>query len=315
MNSRRLAQQWPFSRHKSFEKELRNSAAKWFKDKGYSTRQRMPYCLKNWSDWKKNIILDEVATYIVNFKDNCTQDAKPFPLHKYVHHGLRSQAMTFNLIGPLITRNDFDPLLDLLHEKNVKAIDSIASASFEYEDRSVFNEDSGQPTSIDVVLKNRDQKPFVFIEAKLAEKEFGGCSVFANGDCSGRSPLSGKNTCYLQYIGRKYWDLVEKHGLSNLLSKEQQCIFVSHYQFFREFLFSLEKGGIFILLTDERSPVFHYQANGEKRGLLPFLTEFVPDHLKECVVPVSVQQLTVIIKKTGRHNDWIDQFETKYGLT
>ena len=314
MNSRRLAQQWPFPRYKKFEKVLQSAATKWFKDKGQPTRPRTPYCLNSWSEWKKNIILDEVATYIENFKTECVRDAKPFPLHKFVHHGLSSQAMTFNLIGPFITRGDLDPLLELLHQENVDVAESVVSASFEYEDRTVFNEDAGQPTSIDVVLKNGNQEPAVFIEVKLAEKEFGGCSVFHNGDCNGSNPLSGKNTCYLKHIGRKYWDLVEKHGLSKRLCNEQQCIFVAHYQFFREFLFSLEKGGTFILLSDERSPVFHCSINGEKRGLMAFLMEFVPDELKNRVASISVQQLTNAIKESNKHSDWIHQFECKYGM-
>jgi hypothetical protein len=139
--------------------------------------------------------------------------------------------------------------------------------------------------------------------------------VFANGDCNGRNPLSGKNTCYLNHIGRKYWDLVEKHGLSKLLRNERQCIFVAHYQFFREFLFSLEKGGTFILLSDERSPVFHCSVNGESRGLMPFLIDFVPEELKNRVASLSVQQVTNAIRESNRHGDWIDQFERKYGLS
>jgi hypothetical protein len=102
--------------------------------------------------------------------------------------------------------------------------------------------------------------------------------------------------------------------LAKLLRNEQQCIFVAHYQFFREILFSLEKGGAFVLLSDERSPVFHCSVNGEKRGLMPFLMEFVPDGLKNRVASISVQQLTNTIKESNRHSDWIDQFERKYGL-
>lgn len=58
--------------------------------------------------------------------------------------------MVFNLIGPLITRNDLHPLLDILKIKGIK--NYIKKAQFEYEDRNVFNEDTGQPTSIDLVL-------------------------------------------------------------------------------------------------------------------------------------------------------------------
>lgn len=314
MNSWQLAQQWPFPRHNVFEKELRAAAADWFKARGYATRSRMPYCLKAWSEWTDNIILDEVAAYIENCRTACKLNGEPFPLHKYVHHGLSSQAMAFNLIGPLITRDDMGPLLTLLKQQNIHVPGDVVSACFEYEEREVFNEDRGQPTSIDVVLKNREQVPVVFIEVKLAEKGFGGCSVFANGDCNGRSPLSGNNTCYLQFIDRWYWHLMEKYGFSQMLEDERQCIFVAHYQFFREVLFSLEKGGIFILLSDERSPVFHCSADGAGRGLMPFLLEFVPNDLKDRIASVSIQRFLTILKQSEKHRDWVDPFERKYGL-
>ena len=203
MNSRQLAQKWPFPRHRLFEKELRKAASNYFKSKGYSTHPRMSYCLNKWDEWKNNIILEEVASYIEKFKEGCEKDNKPFPLHKYVHHGLSSQAMAFNLIGPLITRCDFEPFIRLLQKKNIELVKNINSAEFEYENRTVFNEDTGQPTSIDIVLKNEDDKPIVFIESKLVEKEFGGCSVFAGGDCNGQNPLQNKEQCYLHFIGRK----------------------------------------------------------------------------------------------------------------
>jgi hypothetical protein len=314
MNSRQLAQKWTFPRHKLFEKELRIAASNWFKNRGYSTHSRMSYCLNNWDDWKKNIILDEVAAYIEKHKEGCERDRKPFPLHKYVHHGLSSQAMEFNLIGPLITRNDFEPLLQLLTQKNVDVSGHVISASFEYEDRNVFNEDSGQPTSIDIVLKNEKGNPIVFVESKLVEKEFGGCSIFSGGDCSGQNPLSDKGRCYLHFIGRKYWDLIEKYGFSETLKAEQQCIFVAHYQYFREVLFSLEKDGTFVLLSDQRSPVFHCTANGTNKGLMPFLLQFVPDEYKDRIASVSIQELVNSIKKSGKHQDWVKDFESKYGL-
>ena len=242
MNSRRLAQQWQFPRYKVFERHVRTAASNWFKEKGYTVHSKMPYCLSSLNDWKKNIILEEVADYVEKFKDNCERLGKPFPLHKYVHHGLSSQAMAFNLIGPLITRNDLDPLLRILNHGNVFSVQA-TSASFEYEDRTVFNEDTGQPTSIDVVLNDGGYQPAVFIESKFVEKEFGGCSVFAGGDCSGRNPLTDKNQCFLHFIDRKYWELMEKNGFDVVLRDEKQCIFVAHYQFFREVLFSIEKGG------------------------------------------------------------------------
>ena len=315
MNSRQLAQKWPFPRHKPFEKKLRIAASNWFRNKNFNTHPRMPYCLSEWDEWKKNIILDEVSMYIETYKNNCEKNSNPFPLHKYIHHGLSSQAMAFNLIGPLITRNDLSPLLVALQKKNIQISSQIKTASFEYEDRTVFNEDSGQPTSIDIVLKNENEEPVVFIESKLVEKEFGGCSVFSAGDCSGKNPIQEKKQCYLHFIGRKYWELVEKYEISTAIRNEQQCIFVAHYQYFREVLLSLAKGGIFVLLSDARSPVFHCEINGENKGLMPFLLEFVPNKYKNRIASISIQELVETIKNSKHHQDWISDFEIKYGIS
>ena len=145
MNSRQLAQKWSFPKHKIFEKELRKAASNWFKTKDYETHPRISYCPENWSDWKSNIILDEVSCYIEKVKDDREREGKPFPLHKYIHHGLSSQVMAFNLICPLITRNDYESLISVLQSKNFRSANDIHAALFEYEDRDVFNEGSGQP--------------------------------------------------------------------------------------------------------------------------------------------------------------------------
>ena len=314
MNSRQLAKRWPFPRHKLFEKELRNAATRWFQDRGYPTHSRMSYCLRHWNDWKNNIILLEVSEYIEKTKNECEQKGKPFPLHKYLHHGLSSQAMAFNLIGPLITRNDYEPLIQVIQENGIENGKHIDSAVFEYEDRSVFNEDSGQPTSIDIVLTDSKRTPVFFIESKLVEKEFGGCSVFSEGDCNGENPISNKKQCFLHFIGRKYWELMDKYGFSEILREEKQCVFVAYYQFFREVLFALEKGGVFILLSDERSPVFYCEANGIEKGLMAFLLKFVPSHHANRIASISIQKLVQKIKESKKHNDWIEEFESKYGL-
>ncbi len=282
---------------------MRQAASHWFSVKGFQTDPEKPYCLKDKKEWKKNIILDEVAAYI-----------EQVHLHKYVHHGLSSQAMAFNLMGPLITRNDYAPLAQLLQQKGVDNLRPITSASFEYEDRLVFNEDSAQPTSIDIVLKDNKATPVVFVESKLAEKEFGGCSIFSDGDCNGENPLPNKQQCYLHFIGRRYWDLMEKYGFTSHLQHERQCIFVAHYQFFREILFALEKGGIFVLLSDARSPVFHCEGASVDKGLVPFLLTFVPKQWSHRIIGLSIQELVAEIKKVEKHQDWIGEFERKYGL-
>jgi hypothetical protein len=314
MNSKQLAKEWAYPRHNEFVKELRNSASLWFANKGFLVHSKMPYCLDKWDNWDRNIILPEIYDYIEDFKNKSEIKSKPFPLHKYIHHGLSSQAMVFNLLGSLITRNDLSPLIDLLKNKGISNLELINHAEFEYEDRSVFNEDTGQPTSIDLVLFENEKKPKIFIESKLVETEFGGCSVFKKGDCAGQNPINNKAECYLHFIGRKYWDLIEKFGFDEKLKTEKICILVNYYQFFREILLSLEKEGTFVLLYDERSPVFNYRVNGKTRGLIPLLSGFVPEKHKDKITLISVQEVINSISEYEKHYDWIEEFKNKYGL-
>ena len=314
MNSRQLTQKWPFSRHEEFKQKLQNASAAWFKIRQLQTNLKMPYCLSQWSDWGSNIILQEVVEYIHDCKTRCEKEGKPFPLHKYVHHGLSSQAMTFNLIGPQITRKDYSSLIRLLEAKGIPSASRINDGYFEYEDRLVFNEDTGQPTSVDVVLEDASGNPIVFIESKLAEQEFGGCSVFSNGDCEGRNPVGREETCYLHFIGRRYWELMKGYGITAGLINERQCLFAAHYQFFREVLLSLEKGGTFVLLSDERSPVFHCKSDTVQRGIMPFLMEFIPVQYQHRIVSMSIQELVGHLKTNEKHQDWIGDFEVKYGM-
>ena len=312
MNSRRKAKDWIFPRHKEFETELRISSSKWFQENGFKVHCKMPYCLDKLDNWRNNIVLPEVADYIETFKNQSEKDGKPFPLHKYAHHGLSSQAMVFNLVGPLITRNDLTPLTVLLKLKGVSG--NFRKAEFEYEDRNVFNEDTGQPTSIDLVLFDSENEPIIFIESKLVEAEFGGCSVFKKGDCSGKNPLNDLNECFLHFIGRKYWGLIEKYGFKEKMTNERICVLVNYYQFFREILLSIDKNGYFVLLSDNRSPVFNYKNGVKRKGLIPFLIEFVPEKYRNRIVLITVQELVENINKSGKHNDWITKFEKKYGL-
>ncbi|MBP7509557.1 MAG: hypothetical protein KA807_17220 [Prolixibacteraceae bacterium] len=314
MNSRKRSKQWPFPRHKQYSAEIRVAAAKWFKEKKFAPHPRMPYCLKEWVNWKDNIILPDVAEYIEKQSTEAQTKKKPFPLHKWLHHGMSSQAMAFNLIGPLIIRRDYAPLSDVLKSKDIPGANDIVEACFEYEDRDVFNEDTGQPTSVDIVLKNSNGEPHIFIESKLDEQEFGGCSVFSAGDCSGKNPIGSENDCFLHFIGRTYWNLMAKHGITESVRNDRQCLFVAHYQFFREVIFAIEKGGIFVLLSDERSPVFQCQSGEKMNGLLPFLSELLPDNLRDKVAPISIQEFVNAIEQYRTHHDWIYEFKKKYGM-
>ena len=313
-SSRRLAKSWPFPRYYAYQRKMRETAKQWFDGQSLPRDPKYAFILDKWENWHSNLILPEVVDYIKRHKEMCEGKGKPFPLHKYLHHGLSSQAMAFNLIGPLIVRHDYEPLLAALHSVGVRYERELEDAVFEFEDREVFNEDSGQPTSIDIALRDTSGRPLVFIESKMMEAEFGGCTVLGMGDCAGKNPLPAKTGCYLHHIGRRYWTLAEKHGLADLMKDERQCVLALNYQFFRELIFALEYGGVFVLLHDERSPVFHCGSGADCGGLMPFLMQFVPGGVRNRIASLSMQTLAKSIGDSGRHTDWIGEFYSKYGL-
>jgi len=313
-SSRSLARSWTYPRHRSFVKEVQSAATNWFQSKGFAVDKRYSYILSDRNDWPKNIVLPQVATYIQDVVEAKRLEDLNFPLHNYIHHGLSSQAMLFNLIGPLLVRDDLRPLRSVLESKGVRWPGEGARAIFEYEDRSTFNEDSGQPTSIDLAVFDADGGPKLFVESKFVEQEFGGCSVFRSGDCDGRNPAADLELCYLHHIGRKYWSLMKKYKIDQgAIGRDSQCILNNYYQFFREALFAFEHDGIFVLLCDERSPVFYSDGPKGQRGLMPFLLGLLPQELRHQVIQVTVQELLTEIKLSGNH-EWVDDFEEKYGL-
>lgn len=313
-SSRALAQTWGYPRRRQFVGQIRTAAAAWFQSKKMRVDLRHPYILAEWADWPNNIILPEVAEYIGHVSESQRAQGLNFPLHKYVHHGLSSQAMLFNLAGPLLVRDDLQPLRNVIERKGLQWPGGGSRAMFEYEDRAIFNEDSGQPTSIDMVILDSDDQPKIFIESKFVEQEFGGCSVFSVGDCDGQNPASDAGKCYLHHIGRKYWSLIQKYGIDGgQVGQDALCILANHYQFFREVLFALEHQGIFILLCDERSPVFYTDGPQGPRGVMPFLTGLLPGRLRPFVSYVTVQELVAEIDASARH-EWLGEFKKKYGL-
>lgn len=186
---------------------LRDAAKEWFIKKGFNTLKGKGFCLKSRDNWPQNIICSDVVEYIKKERE-WNLGKKFFPLHQYIHHGLSSQAMVFNLLGPLIVRDDLSPMQQAIEQLGIKWPIGKVNVEFEYDDSTIFNEDSGQPTSIDLAISGETNK--IFIEAKLVEREFGGCSVFSRGDCDGKNPIIyGLDGCYLHHIGRKYWDVMK----------------------------------------------------------------------------------------------------------
>jgi len=313
-NSRQRARTWQYPRHKHFEEQLRQAAKEWFAARQYAVHPRYAFCLAEWADWHKNIIVPEVAAYIENIRDERANAGQGFPLHDYIHHGLSSQSLLFNLVGPLITSNDLDPLRQAVRSSGLTWPGLSRQCTFEYEDRAVFNEDSGQPTSVDLVIGEPETAGSLFVECKLKETGFGGCSVFGGGDCDGDNPVGDFSRCYLHHIGRSYWTLLQKHGfLKGLVTTDSTCIMANHYQFFRVALLALEKGGTFVLLSDERSPTFSCQGPAGERGLMPLLIRYVPERLRARVGRMSIQGVVRAIEASGRHQ-WIGEFKAKYGI-
>jgi len=225
--------------------------------------------------------------------------------------------MVFNLIGPLVARdNNLTPLKIAIEKLGIPWPDGDVKVVFEYNDRSVFNEDSHQPTSIDIFLLGTHNN--IFIEAKLKEPEFGGCSIFSAGDCEGKNPYPDRlGECYLHHIGRTYWQRLDEFGFSEAaIVKGAICPFASYYQFFRMAIFALANQGTFILLHDERNPAFLRSAADGKEygGLWPFLYEAVPQNLRHRIGRLTIQMVVEAIQVSGGHEDWIGDFKKKYGL-
>ncbi len=302
---------WPFPHGKEWEVDLRGQLAEYFKDEKFPISSRHPYILAKHSDWHKNIILDRVSKYIKEQKEERYKNQQSFPLHKWIHHGLSSQAFLFNLIGPLVVDEQWSIFDEILDKASIQLSTSITNAKFEVEDREVFKELQGQPTSIDLCLYTGDRER-VFIEFKFTEKNFGGCSVFGDGDCDGRNPANDFDLCYLHHIGRQYWERMQKHGLlTERMRNDSQCPFSTLYQFYRLILFALEKDGHFLLLYDERNPSFLVERDNMKRGLFNLVYDTLPNKVKGKCHAFSVQSMLPILEKHPEL-EWTNELKKKY---
>lgn len=85
----------------------------------------------------------------------------------------------------------------------------------------------------------------------------------------------------------------------------------AYYQFFREGLFALVKGGTFVLLVDARNPAFFNDGPAGRRGQMPFLETFVPERHRGRVGAVTVQRVVGAIERSGRHGDWIGEYKAR----
>lgn len=307
------ASSWAFPYGKGWEASLKKYLAQYFKgkktrDPRFPISSRHSYILAKNSDWHKNIILDRVAQY---FDREITERERHFALHKWIHHGLSSQAFLFNLLGPLVVDKQWHIFDEILHKASIQLSTSITNAKFELENPEVFKEMKGQPTSIDLCLYTGDIEK-VFIEFKFTEKNFGGCSVFNNGDCDGRNPAKDFNLCYLHHIGRQYWELMKQYSLlTEQMENNSQCPLSTLYQIYRLILFSLKKNGYFLLIYDERNPSFLVERDNIKRGLFNRVYDSLPQDTQSKCHAFSVQHILPILQNHPQL-DWLDELKAKY---
>ena len=271
---------WPYPRYSKFRSTVANAASAWFRE-GTSGEKATRYPLQSFADrdlWPQNILVPEVVAFIES-KRAAKKGVKPFTSTSTT--GSAARALLFNLMGPLVARGQVVPLTAILSAKGIEVPAGGWTPEFEYCERAVFNEDFGQPTSIDLALRSPEAEVNVFVECKFVEREFGQCSVFTGGDCDGRNPASDLGLCYLHHIGRRYWDVALKHGLLDGPAQKRSAVpFAVHYQFFRELLLALEEGGVFCPL--ERLPQTRSSLqDGPQgpRGLMPVVTSLLPEHV------------------------------------
>ena len=301
-----------FSSFRKYRKEVEKYATKYFYMKGYSVSGKSKYILDKRDNWYRNIIVDSVYQYIVGAKDEAKINKVSFPLHKYIHHGLSSQAMLFNLFGEPLIKKDYTFFQDVFQFSDI-LIDEDYELKFEYYNRETFNEKAQQPTSFDfAVFDSTGGRKNIFVEAKYVEREFGGCSSIEAGECDGLNPANNPDSCYLTQKGRNYWQLMKKHGLDRPYLNCPVCPFAIYYQFYRELMFALENNGYFVLLIDKRNPAFERNYLGKKRGLIPVLLNQVPQRYHDVIKVIYIQDILPVLEKHGY--TWVDEFREKYGM-
>ena len=305
----------PYPNQSQYVATVRSAGSQWFARHGFRTSAKHSHVLCEHSQWPQNIVLPAVAATLQSMQA-AKKGVEWFPLHKDLHNGSSSQAMLFNLVGPLLVRNDYAPLHAAFAAGGAPWPGGSVHLRFEFSDPGIFQEDKGQPTSFDLAIFGDTGTP-IFVEAKLTEAVFGGCSIFAKHQCDGHNPLGNLPSCYLHQTGHTYWDHAIDCGLATSpLAAAADCPFKKHYQFFRESLFALAKGGHFVLLYDARSPVFVRPGHegAAHGGLWTFLFNQAPPPMRSRLHAVTIQQVVKEIEQSGRHRDWIGVFKEKYGL-
>lgn len=304
---------WQYDLYSAYRKQQNNTTTKYFAEREMLVQSKYPFILKERDDWPQNIIVEEVARDIEEQKRLAEANKIAFPLHKYLHHGLSSQAMLFNLFGEPLLKRDYAFFQDVFQFPDIQ-IDARYELKFEHYNRNTFNENQQQPTSFDfAVFDSTGKHKNIFVEAKYVETEFGGCSAIEGGECDGLNPISDPNLCYLTHKGRTYWELMRKYELDRPYMDSPICPLSIYYQFYRELMFALENNGYFVMLIDRRNPAFEKHTPAGKRGLIPVLTAQVPAKYYCFIKVIYIQDVLPFLEKHGY--TWVEEFSEKYGVS
>jgi len=303
---------WQYNTYSDYRKRQENIATNYFSQKGLPVSAKYSFILNERNNWNKNIILEKVVQYIEDQKLDAKNNKVAFPLHKYLHHGLSSQAMLFNLFGePLIDKN-YAFFQEIFQFSDIQ-IDNKYELKFEHYNRDTFNESQQQPTSFDFAVNDKTGlNKNIFLEAKYVETEFGGCSAIEGGECEGLNPVKNPDLCYLIHKGRNYWQIMKKHQLEIAYENSPICPFVIYYQFYRELMFALENNGYFVILIDKRNPAFGKSSSTDTRGLIPILLNQIQVELKNQIKVIYIQDVLSVLVKFGYN--WVGEFREKYGI-
>jgi POLQ-like helicase len=305
-NMRRNARLTPSnSKYGNYRAAVEASAATWFARRGNRTETARPYVLASRNCWRENIILDGVYSDIEAVR----------PRHTMIHHGLSSQALAFNLFGPLRIRDDWEAARSAFVAAGVHWPSPSCCGKFEYNDPMVLAEDrKNQPTSWDLILGPSEDAPTVLVEVKFVEHGLGACSVFSRGDCTGANPANDFDSCYLHFQKKRhYWPIFLGLGLlSTPAFAGAICPLTIYYQFFREVAFAATQGGRMVYVADERNPALFGSAVGHQRGLIPSLLAILPPNLRSQLSVIPIPHILSAIEDSGRHDDWIGEFRRKY---
>jgi hypothetical protein len=292
--------------YSEYREPLEASAAKWFAERPQAiVNPRAKYILADHNSWPHNLVDERLRKHVEEVR----------PRHTYVHHGLSSQALCFNLFGSLLLNNALDSLRPIVNSKGGLWPEGPYSHEFEFNDITVFNETRReQPTSWDFAIRKAGEYPFALVEVKFVETSVGACSVFARGDCNGDCPAKDFSLCYLQKEkGRKYWDVFQAQGLLTTPAFAGTiCPLTIYYQFYREVTFAAARKVQMLFIYDDRNPVFGCPDSQDQSGLLPLLLRHLPPTVKDNIKLIPLRELVRSLYSDHRNRKWLASFASKY---